>query len=182
MAKEQEVQQAFTLADVMAILQQQNEQNQKNLIEAVKELKKPTEAEAKKLAEEQARREKNAESAAKDAKRAHERERAQQAACSHKKGDGSTRWGGQVNGDGKVRFFCNGCFETLPAVTAPQEWVTNGVNCHSAEDIAGAMRHITRDHILQWHASTAKDCDKADCKAAKYHKMVREKEAQPVGA
>lgn len=180
MAKDLE-NQGFSLADVMAILQQQNELNQQNFIAAVQELKKPTEAEAKKLADEKARHERNAKQAAADAMRAHEKEAAVQAACSHKKADGSTRWGGQVNGDGHVRFFCNNCMEILPPVKAPQEWMTNGVNCHAAEDVAGAMRHITRDNILQWHATTAKDC-KGDCKAAKYHKLIREKEAQPVGA
>ena len=111
-----------------------------------------------------------------------EAERAIQDSCRHQKRDGRTAWGGQVNGDGKIRFMCIQCNEVLPAVVAPDQWKTGGVNSHLDDDGSGGMNSITRKDILGWHVGTIKECADPGCKAKEQHETYRKSLLQPVGA
>lgn len=182
MAKEQEAQPQFTLADVLALIQEMNQSNKDATIEAIRELKKPSEEEAKKIADAKARQERNAKQAAEDAKRAEAREAAVRAACKHVKADGKTYFGGQVNGDGKVRPMCLNCREVLPAIVAPDEWKVNGVNMQAPDDVAGGMNFVNRQNLLAWHAATVNECTDPNCKAKAQHEQYRSKNMQAVGA
>lgn len=180
MAKENEGQPQFTLADVMAIVQQMSEANRQATLEAVKELRKPNEFEQKKLDDEKARREKAAKDAVEQAKLDEKFRAGRKASCTHKKKDGRTRWGGQVNGDGYIRFHCNSCHDVLPKVKAPIEWATGGVNTHLSIEDSGGMALITKDNILGWHAATVDECTDQDCRAAGQHRAYRIKHGAEV--
>lgn len=141
----------FTIQDVLAIMERMKADN----LEAVKtlaaELRKPTQAELDKAEKERQQQIRNARAEAEQARLDEKCRNGQKEYCTHMKPDKSTRWGGQVGSDGCVRFFCNNCRDILPPVKAPMEWIQNGVNCHSPEDVAGAMRFITKDQIIGWH-------------------------------
>lgn len=149
----------FTLEDVMKLM-----------AGVVQELKKPTEIETfryeqekKKVEEERWRQMKAAQQAAEEAKREEAARRGAQDLCTHKREDNTTALAGQVNSDGYVRFMCTRCFKIMPKVKAPDEWKINGVQTQAAADVSGAMRFITKEHVLAWHRGTVPDCKDACC-------------------
>lgn len=153
----------FSMADVMALLAKMNADNRAAQAELVKELRKPTDAEAKKLEDERLKTIKLAELSANQAKLDEAVRTQGQANCPHKRQDNSTALVAQVNSDGYARFFCTRCFKPFPKVKAPDDWKTGGVQTQAAEDVSGALRYITAAQVLAWHKGTVPNCTEACC-------------------
>jgi hypothetical protein len=182
----------FTLQDVLVLMQQMNEAADARAMAQTKflaeELRKPTAEQAEKLEKERLQRIRNAKAEAEQAKLDERFRNGQKEFCSHVKQDKSTRWGGQVGSDGCVRFHCNNCHDILPPVKAPIEWIQNGVNCHSPEDVAGAMRFITKNQIIGWHKADLRDgrqkgpCDCKYCNQIPVPATIPEQQQPAVSA
>lgn len=146
----------FTLNDVMDLLRQINDDNQKNMLMAIAEMKKPTAAEQEKLDKE------NAAIARKNEMRrqtmlAEEKVRKDaQTACQHKKksrtGAFVSAWGGQVNSNGYWYPLCTQCQMIGPEVKAPVEWLTGGVNATDTDNPIWA--NLTLDMLKEWQRRT----------------------------
>jgi hypothetical protein len=134
--------------DILALFKQMQESSNANLIEAIKELKKPNELEQKKLDQEKERMRRESEIRVDQARRDEIFRTQEQSNCSHKKMDGSASWGGQVNSDGYVRFMCTQCRFLAPEVKAPDEWIRSGVNAQDPHNLV--MKNLTLAQIVAW--------------------------------
>lgn len=94
---------------ITAMLEKMNEQNQKNLMAAIAEIKKPTAEEQVKLDKEREKRSRMAHSRAEVGKMEKERREAQQRTCRHRRPDESWAVSGQNFSDGKGRLICLQC-------------------------------------------------------------------------
>jgi hypothetical protein len=141
--------QSLSTEDILALFKQMQESSNANLIEAIKELKKPNELEQKKLNEEKERLRRESEIRVDQARRDEEFRTQAQKACAHKKRDGNSSFGGQVNSDGYVRFVCTQCFLIAPEVKAPDEWIRSGVNAQDPDN--AFMKQLTLKQIEAWH-------------------------------
>lgn len=97
------------VALLMAMLEKMNEQNQKNLMSAIAEIKKPTAEEQGKLDKEREKQARMAKSRAEVGKMEKERREAQQRTCRHRRPDESWAVSGQNFSDGTGKLICLQC-------------------------------------------------------------------------
>lgn len=146
--------------DVLTLIQTMNEANQKNLISAIQELKKPNEFEQEKLDKERkaliAKREERLRIGA-----LHEQQKLMRMlSCAHQRPDGKTAWAAQVNtGDRCFQPMCVQCQSQLPKIPATVDQLQNGVNLN-------AIPGLDMKVLLEWHKRSYKgDCGNSDCVA-----------------
>lgn len=130
--------QGFSMEQVMQLIAQNNQQNQQAMMEAIKELKKPSEEDQRKLDEEKQRRMLRAENAVKQAKIAEQQKENIRKGCAHgtyHPGTGAFthQWRAQIHSPhGEKPYFvprCTQCGTTINGrIYATAEQLQNGVN------------------------------------------------------
>lgn len=122
----------LTPMELQEMLREMLRENQGGTLEALKafaqELKKPTEEEARKLAQEREIRERRARESVELAKVELESKRQRQLSCRHRKEDGTHTVRGQIHGDGYVHPICIRCFTEFKPFRPAAEMLTGGVN------------------------------------------------------
>jgi len=146
--------------DMEAIFQmiaKMDENNQKNLMLAISEMKKPTTAEQKIIDEKDARTKQHQEARLKMAQAEEQRKASQIRTCAHATthpGTGVTKhsWRAQVHTPaGEKPYFvptCQQCLTQLPKILATTEMLTQGVNL---DQYAGIDMNVLKN----WAAQTA---------------------------
>lgn len=128
---------SFSVADVLSLIKQMNEDNQRNMIAAIQEMKKPSEREQKELDEKEKRIAQAQQARVKLAKAEEDRKESQKRSCAHATthaGTGVTshQWRGQVHTPGHCDPYftpmCTQCFTQLKPIRATTEMLTQGVN------------------------------------------------------
>lgn len=126
-----------SMKDVFDIISQMNDDNQKNILLAIQEMKKPTEAEQKKIDAENAKLKSQQEARLKLAQADEQRKEMRSRSCSHSTvhpGTGVVKhaWRAQVHTpDGEPAYFvptCMQCWTQGPKIKATMDQVKNGVN------------------------------------------------------
>lgn len=126
-----------SMKDIFDIIAQMDANNQKNILLAIQEMKKPTEAEQKKMDEEAVKLKQKQEARLKLAKAEEDRKINQARSCPHATvhpGTGVVKhaWRAQVHTpDGQPAYFvptCMQCWTQGPKILATMDQVKNGVN------------------------------------------------------
>jgi len=127
----------FTVEDVMMMMREMSQASDERMLKLVQEMRKPTEAEQKKIDNEKALLERRRENRRREMIAEEKARTDAQKVCPHKKkarnGSFVSAWGGQVNSDGYWYPLCTSCQLVGPEVKAPQEWITGGVNATDPE-------------------------------------------------
>jgi hypothetical protein len=147
-----EPQQGMSVSDVMALLQKMDESNQKNLIAAIQELKKPSPEELAKKEASDAKIKQQQEMRFKLAKAEEDRKLMQKRSCRHSSynpatGIGKHAFRAQVHTpDGVKPYFepmCIQCQWIGPKIAATPDMLTQGVNLDQYPD-------LTIERIEEW--------------------------------
>lgn len=143
----------ITMKDVLLLLQELQKSNRADLLEAIKEMKKPSEAEQAKLDKENALLERRRELRRAEMISEEKARIGKQRSCMHKKkhprsGAWISAWGGQVNADGYWHPICTVCMKEGPEVKAPIEWIQGGVNATDPDNVY--MANLTEAILKEW--------------------------------
>lgn len=150
MAQEQT---SLQLEDVYKLLDKINEANDKRMIAMVQEMKKPSAAEQAKLDKEEMLLARRRETRRQELLAEEAARKGQQERCPHQKkhprsGAFISAWGGQVNSDGCWHPVCTVCGMEGPAVKAPMEWITGGVNATDPDNVW--MSQLKLETLHEW--------------------------------
>jgi hypothetical protein len=150
--RQETIPESFSVQDVMKLLQTQQEQNAKLMMEFAKELKKPSDREQKELDEKDARIRQRQEAGIKLGKAEEQRRIMQRTNCNHATthpGTGVTKHAWRSCGvqtpaglDPSFTPICQQCQTTLPKIRATTEMVSQGVNLdmYAAIDMPTLLR------------------------------------------
>lgn len=152
-------QKAVTATEIGLLLAEQAKQNQANMMEMVKELKKPTEAEQRKLDKESSDARAKAKAARIAAEAEEQRKQMLRDNCSHERPDGQHLWVAHVNADSCWRAMCQGCRTVMPPVVAAAEQAQQGVNLGAYHKGGRYML----EQIEQLHKTTMPNCQDTAC-------------------
>lgn len=152
MPKDDQLPQNFTIKDVMLMMEEVNKAADERMFKLVHEMKKPTEAEQRKIDNEKMLLDRRMENRRREMIAEEKARTDAQKICPHKKkarnGTFVSAWGGQVNSDGYWYPLCTTCQLVGPEVKAPQEWITGGVNATDPEHpIWTSLNFAT---LLEW--------------------------------
>lgn len=150
--KKATIPESFGVADVLALIKQMNEDNQRNMISAIQEMKKPSAREQKDLDEKEARIVQHQKARLNLAKAEENRKIMQRKSCQHgttHAGTGVTshQWRGQIHTPSHCDPYflptCTQCGSQLDPVRATTEMLTQGVNLD-------LYKAINLDVLLKW--------------------------------
>lgn len=143
----------ITIQDVMKLIDKVNEANDKRMLSLVQEIRKPTDVEQRKIDNDNAILERKREMRRQELLSDEATRKSAQRACLHQKkhprsGAFISAWGGQVNSDGCWHPICTVCQMEGPAVKAPMEWVTGGVNATDPDN--PWMAQLKLETLFAW--------------------------------
>jgi len=113
----------------------------------VSEMKKPTEIEARKMAEEDGQKAKLRQMKIAAAKQEMTVKKMRTENCAHQRPDGKHTWVAQVNQDGYFRPICQICHDELPAIKCSQDQLSGGIGLHT-------YKGLTKQILLNWAAKS----------------------------
>ena len=134
------------MEQMFKMLSQLNKEQSETFMAAIKELRKPTEAEQEKMDKEKALAKQKLENRILAAKADEQGKAMRKAGCSHSMPDGKHTWRTQVNQDGYFRPLCVVCNTVLPPIKATLEQIKEGVNLESYKSIDMAMLEKWAEH------------------------------------
>lgn len=125
---------------LMAVVAKSTETTARTIVQ---EMKKPTEAEQKKIDNEIEKQKRRALNAAAIGAQVAAIERAEQSRCGHSKPNGRHTWRGQAHSNGTVFVQCMRCHKPYFDLVATPDMLQSGVNL---DEIQG----LTEEHLRKW--------------------------------
>ncbi len=116
-----------TMDEMMVFLNSMNAANREALVEAIREVRKPTEREQQKLDQEAQHALRQMLGRIEMAKNADAQRIAVQASCPHKRPNGVTQFIAAVQSDGYYRPYCNACGKQIGKIRATDQQKIEGI-------------------------------------------------------
>ena len=116
------------IPELMAMFQQMTDANREGMIEAIREMKRPSEEEQAKKDGERARSMLNTQMRVQHARNEEQEIAARQRNCAHLRKDGKTAMRGQANSNGYSQAFCPHCHYLSPPFALQPHEIAGGLN------------------------------------------------------